>query len=110
MSGKDKFGIAWALIVVAMAAAPALVCVSYLARNANTHGCCPLEKPPKNAIVRCCVYSPAVTARSVDVPAPMVGAAIFTPIDPLELKSDVELVVIPNLDTSPPGCSSILRI
>jgi hypothetical protein len=110
MSGKAKFGIASALIFVSIAACPALVCLSYLAQNANTHGCCPQEKPQNAVLARCCVYSPAVTAHSVDIPAPMIAAATFIAINPADLTSDVELVVIPNLDTSPPGCSSILRI
>jgi len=109
MFGKAKFGIASALIF-AIAAAPALACLIYLAENANTHSCCPRETPPSAVLARCCVYSPAITARSVDVPAPMIGTAMFIAIDQPELTSDVETVVIPNLDTSPPGCSSILRI
>jgi len=109
MFGKAKLGIAWA-VIFAIVAAPALACLSYLARNANTHGCCPQEKPQSEVLARCCVYSPAAMARSVDVPPPMIEAAMFMPIDPAELTSDVEPAVIPNLDTSPPGCSSILRI
>jgi hypothetical protein len=110
MSGKAKFGIAAALIFVSMAAAPALVCLSYLAQNGNTHSCCPQEKPQNAVVARCCVCSPAITARSVDIPAPMSGVATFTPINPADLTADFEPVVIPNLDTSPPSCSSILRI
>ena len=110
MSSKAKFGIASSVIFVAIAAAPALLCLSYLAQNANTHSCCPQEKPQSAVVASCCIYSPAVTARSVDIPAPMIATAAFMAIDPSELTSNVEAVVIPNLDTSPPGCSSILRI
>ena len=109
MSVKTKFGIASALIF-AIAAVPALACLSYLAQNTNTHNCCPQEKPQSAVVARCCVYSPAVTAHGVDVPAPMIAAAMFTAIDSLELATRVEPVVIPSLETSPPGCSSILRI
>lgn len=109
MSVKTKLGIASALIF-AISAAPALACLSYLVQNASTHNCCPQEKPQSAVLARCCVYSPALTARSVDVPAPMIAAAMFTATNPLVLASSVEPVVISDLDTSPPGCSSILRI
>jgi hypothetical protein len=109
MSGKAKLGIATALMF-AIAAAPALACLIYIAHNAKTHSCCPQEKPQGAVLARCCAYSPAITARSIDVPAPMIAAAMFMVSDPAEVTSDLEPVVIPNLDTSPPCCSSILRI
>ena len=109
MFGKAKLGIASALII-AIAAAPALACLIYLAQDASAHNCCPQEKPQGAVVARCCVYSPAVTARGIDVPAPMIGAAMFAMINPSELMSDVEFVVNPILDTSPPSSSSILRI
>jgi len=109
MFGKAKLGIASALIF-AIAAAPALACLIYIAQNANTHSCCPQEKPQSAVLARCCVYSPAITARSIDVPVPMIASAMFMASDPAEWTSDLEPVVVPNLDTSPPGCSSILRI
>ena len=108
MSGKTKFGIASALIF-AIAEVPALACLSYLVQNANTHNCCPQEKLQSAVLARCCVVSPAVTARGVDVPAPMIEAGMFMAVDPSGLTSNVDAAVIA-LDTSPPGCSSILRI
>ena len=110
MSVKGKFGIAWALVFVAVAAAPALACLSYLAQDINTHGCCPQEKPPEIVLARCCFYSPAATARSLEIPAPIVAAAMSIVVDPAELTSGVEPLLIPILHISPPGCSSILRI
>jgi hypothetical protein len=109
MPGKAKLGIASALIF-AIAAAPAFACLIYIAQNANTHGCCPQEKPQSAVLARCCVYSPAITASGIDVPAPMIVTTTFMAGDPAELTSDLQPAAIPNLDTSPPGCSSILRI
>jgi len=109
MFSKAKLGIAFALIF-AIAAAPALACLIYIAQNANTHSCCSQEKPQSAVLARCCVYSPAITARTIDVPAPTIEATTFIVIDPAELTSDLEPVVIPNLETSPPSYSSILRI
>ena len=109
MTGNRKLAIASALIL-AIVAAPALACLVYIAQNAYTHNCCPQEKPQTAILVRCCVYSPAATARGVDIPAPMIAAAMFRPVDPVTLTPSHVAVVVPNLDTSPPGCSSILRI
>ena len=108
MFGRAKFGIAWALIFLAIATAPALVCLNYLARNTVTHNCCPQEKP-NNTAARCCVYSPAVTSASVDTAPPAIGP-VERSIDFTAFTARVEPAVIPALDTSPPGCSSILRI
>ncbi len=109
MSGSTKFGVAAALILT-IAAAPALACLVYVAQNANTHGCCPQEKPQSAVLARCCVYSPAITVPGIDVPAPMIVTTAFIASDPAESSSDLEPAVIPNLDTSPPGGISILRI
>ena len=109
MLGKPKLGIAFALIFAIMAA-PALACLIYVAQNSSTHGCCPQEKPHSAVLARCCFYSPAVTARSVDFPASMIAATMFMANVPAELTPDLVPVVIPNFDTSPPGSSSILRI
>jgi hypothetical protein len=40
----------------------------------------------------------------------MIVTATFVAIEAAELMSDVDPVLVPNLDTSPPGCSSVLRI
>ena len=109
MSGNTKIAIASALIL-AIVAAPALACLVYIAQNAYTHNCCPQEKPQSAVLARCCVYSPAVTARTLDIPAPMIGAPMVRPVDPAASTRALVAVVIPNLDSSPPGCSSILRI
>jgi hypothetical protein len=110
MFQKAKFGVASALIFVAMATVPALVCISYLAQNTTTHGCCPQEKPQNAVLARCCVYSPAVTTPSVDTSASMIAPATFTATDPSTLVSAVDPVAVSHLDTSPPGCTSVLRI
>lgn len=109
MFDKAKLGIASALIFT-IAVVPALACLIYVSQNANVHGCCPQEKPQGDVLARCCAYSPAITARSIDVPGPVIAATRFMENDPAELTSEVEPVPIPNLDTSPPGYSSILRI
>lgn len=108
MYGKVKFGIAAALIFVAVATVPALVCLSYVAQI-NQHNCCPQEKPSNTTVAQCCVYSPAVTSASTDAPPPMIGAEVIS-FELTAIIPTVEPGVIPVFDTSPPGCSSILRI
>lgn len=109
MFSRAKLGIASALIF-AIAAAPALACLIYIAQNANTHGCCPPEKPQSAVLARCCVYFPAITARGIDIPVPIIAAAMFMTGDPAELTPYPVAVEIPNLDMPPPGCNSILRV
>ena len=109
MFGRAKFGIASALIFVAMATVPALVCLNYLARNTVTHNCCPQENPQNKAVARCCVYSPAVTSANADTAPPAIGPAERS-VELTALTVRVEPAVISALDTSPPGCSSVLRI
>lgn len=109
MSGKAQFGIAPALIV-AVVAAPALACLVYIAQHAYTHNCCAGEKPQSAVLARCCAYSPAITARNIDVPAPMIAATPLMASDAVEPTPNLVSIVIPNFDTSPPGCNSILRI
>lgn len=110
MFTKAKFGVASALILVAIATSPALVCINYLAQNTSTHNCCPQEKPQNAVLARCCAYSPAVTSQSVNVAAPMVVPATFMVLDPPAFTSDFYPVTVLDPDTSPPGCSSVLRI
>ena len=109
MGSKVKFGVAAALIFVAVATVPALVCLSYVTQNAHQHNCCPQERPSNPTVARCCVYSPAVTSASIDAPPPMIGAEAIS-AELTGIISSVEPAPIPVLDTSPPGCSSILRI
>lgn len=109
MCSKVKFGIAAASIFVAVATVPALVCLSYVAHNASQHNCCPQERPSNTTIARCCVYSPAVTSASINAQPPMIGAETIS-AELTGIVSSLEPALIPVLDTSPPGCSSILRI
>ena len=110
MFQKAKFGVATALILIAIVTVPALVCISYLAQNTSTHGCCPQEKSQNAVLARCCVYSPAVTTPSVDVSTSMIAAVTFMVSEPSTLVFAVDPVAVSNLDTSPPGCTSVLRI
>ncbi len=109
MSAKAKLGIA-ATLMFAFAVAPALGCVIYMAQATTAHKCCPQEKPQSAELTRCCVYSPAITAQSTDAAVPMIAASAFVASEPTASTSSLERIVIPSLDTSPPGGSSILRI
>src|SRR5690349_2632010 len=109
MFGRAKFGIAYALVFVVLGRVPALVCLSHVAQTANHHDCCPHEKPANTAVARCCVNSPAVTSANVNAPAPVM-AAVERSVELPQLTVSGESPLNPALDTSPPGCSSILRI
>jgi len=110
MSNSTKLGIALALMFVAIATAPAVLCFSYLAQNAKTHSCCPKDSPPVSVVPTCCVHSPAITSHTADVPATMTIEATVAATDPTRPRFDVEPITVEHQDTSPPGCSSILRI
>ena len=108
---RAKFGIAAVLMLLVLAAAPAVLCASYLAQNTQSHSCCPSNKAPVNTSVRtCCIDSPAVTTQSVDVPAPTVAVASTLAFVPTPVTVSFESAAVADLDTSPPSCSSILRI
>jgi hypothetical protein len=109
MCSKVKFGTAFALIFVAMATVPALVCLTYLDQTANSHNCCPQERPQNTAVARCCTYSPAIISASVDAPPPVVGG-VERSVEFTAIATRFEAAVMPAVDASPPGCSSILRI
>lgn len=109
MFARTRFGIASALIFIAMATVPTLVCLNYLARNTVTHNCCPQERPQNKAVARCCVYSPAVTSAKADSAPPAIGPAERS-VERTALTVRFEPAVLSPLDTSPPGCRSILRI
>lgn len=109
MLGKVKLGIASALMF-AIVATPALGCVIYIAQSRAAHICCPQEKPKGTVLTRCCVYSPAIAAQTTDVAASTITASAPVAIEPTKLTSDFEWVIVPSLDTSPPGCNSVLRI
>jgi len=101
------------MMLLVIATAPAVQCLGYLAaqNKQQAHSCCPQKTVPVNTgVPTCCIHSPAVTSQSVDVPVP--GLALGAPlaIEPLTIVTAIESVVIPDLDTSPPHCSSILRI
>ena len=113
MSGKTKVGLAAALMLVVIATAPAVQCLGYLAsqNQPQTHSCCPQKTSPVNTVVpTCCIHSPAVTSQTVNVPTPTwaIGAAIA--VESLPITAAIEVAIVPDLDTSPPHCSSILRI
>ncbi len=111
MSGKAKFGIAFALMFVALATAPAVQCLAYLAQNTQTtHSCCPQQKPQSAVPPSCCIHSPAITSHAVNVPVPIVTMSVFTAVAPITASLIGEAAVVGYIDTSPPDCSSILRI
>ena len=111
MSGKAKFGIAFALMFVALATAPAVQCLTYLAQDTQTnHSCCPKNSAPASVTPTCCIHSPAITSHTADVQAPMIASTIVAATDPVQVTFGVESVVVDHQDTSPPDCSSILRI
>ncbi len=95
---------------VAIATAPAVVCLSYLAQNTDTHSCCPKGAPPATVVPTCCIHSPAITSQAVEVPAPTIVLVSVTMEDPAQPISEYEGSVVEYEDTSPPDCSSILRI
>src|ERR1051326_7197362 len=97
MFGKNKLGIAVALIFLTMATAPAVVCLTYLARNTATHDCCPQEKPDNTAVARCCVNSPAVISASVDTVPPDVGP----------VQRAVDFTALPALCTAPTSAGTV---
>jgi hypothetical protein len=109
MPGRAKFGIAAVMMLLVLATAPAVLCLSYLAQNIQAHDCCPPKTPPA-VKPTCCIHSPAVTSSSVDVPAPSVATFAPLPVDPLPITASIESATVADLDMSPPGCSSILRI
>jgi hypothetical protein len=113
MSGKTKVGLAAALMLVVIAAAPAVQCLGYLAsqNHQQAHSCCPQKTTPVSTVVpTCCIHSPAVTSQTVDVPTPnsVIGAAIA--VQSLPIIAAIEIAIVPDLHASPPHCSSILRI
>jgi hypothetical protein len=112
MSSKSNIGIGLALMVLIIATAPAVQCVTYLAiqSQAQDHSCCPQKTTPVNTVVpACCIHSPAVTSHGVDVPAPILAGAVLS-IEPPSIITASSATDVPDLDTSPPHCSSILRI
>jgi len=113
MSGKTKVGLAAALMLVVIASAPVVQCLGYLAsqNQQQTHSCCPQKTTPVSTVVpTCCIHSPAVTSQSVDVPAPSFAVGAVLTVATLQISTAIEAAIVPDLDTSPPLCSSILRI
>lgn len=109
MLGKTKVGIAAAMVLLAVAIAPTVLCLGYLVQSTQTHGCCPSKTAPASTVVlTCCIQSPAVTSQNVvfaidAVTAPAIAAEPF-------LVTVATRSAVPDLDTSPPQCSSVLRI
>ena len=109
MARTTKFVLALALIFLAVATAPAAMCVSYLAQNSPAHGCCPEKTIPAATTPTCCIHSPAITSHNIVVPVPIVASA-FIPADPAVLMTGADSTVVSDLNSSPPACSSILGI
>jgi hypothetical protein len=98
------------MVLLVLATAPAVLCASYMAQNTQAHSCCPPPTAPENtAAPTCCIHSPAVTSHGIEIPAPSVASAAVA-VDLLVIIARVETATIADLDTSPPHCSSILRI
>ena len=113
MSSKSKIGIALALMILVVATAPAVQCLGYLSSQTHleTHGCCPQETTPANTVLpTCCIHAPAVTSHVVNVLAPGLAAGTTLASDPLPITSWVDETLVALLDTSPPDCTSVLRI
>src|SRR5512133_2479447 len=109
MASRAKRGVAAAMMLFVLATAPAVLCVSYMAQNTQAHSCCP--KPASDTVTpTCCIHAPAVTSQSVDVSAPSVAIAQFHLAGPMMATASIEAVPVIDLDTSPPPCSSILRV
>lgn len=109
MCRKTKVGIAAAMVLLAVATAPAVLCLGYLAQNTQNHGCCPSKSVPASSVGTCCIQPPAVTSQNVVV-ATDAAIAPTTSVDPFLVTVAVQSAVVPQLDTSPPQCSSVLRI
>lgn len=111
MSGKAKFGIALALMFVALATAPAVQCLTYLSQDTQTsHSCCPQQKSQNTVKPSCCIHAPAITSHAVDFPVPMVATAVLTEVAPVAVSLNGKPAVVGQVDTSPPSSTSILRI
>jgi hypothetical protein len=111
MTGRVKFGVATVLMVLAIVTAPALLCSTFLASTSKTHRCCPPKTAPGRTVVAtCCIHAPAVTSMSVDIPVPAVASAAFDAAEATMTTTCGQSPADSELDTSPPHCSSILRI
>jgi hypothetical protein len=110
MFGKTKVGIAAAMVLLAIATAPAVLCLGYLAQNTQTHGCCPPKTAPASTVVpTCCIQSPAVTSQNVVIAIDAVTAPAV-PVEPFLVTVATRSAAVPDLNTSPPQCNSVLRI
>src|SRR4051794_23852051 len=108
MASRAKFGIAAVMMLLVVATAPAVLCFGYLAQSTQAHHCCPPKTAPA-VKPTCCIHAPAVTSPSVDIPAPSVASAAIA-LNPVVTTASIESATVADLDISPPGCSSILRI
>jgi hypothetical protein len=109
MSCKIKVGIAAAMVLLAVATAPAVLCLGYLAQNIQGHSCCPSKSVPASSVATCCIQPPAVTSQNVVI-AVDAAAAPAVVVEPILVTVATRSAAVPNLDTSPPQCSSVLRI
>ena len=96
-------------MLVAIATAPAMMCLSYVAQNSE-HGCCPEKTSPATVTPSCCFHAFAITSHSIDGPAPMTAEAPMTAGELAISITNADPIVVADLDTSPPHGSSILRI
>ena len=112
MLRRAKFGMAVALTFLAIATAPAVRCLSFLAQNAEEpHSCCPHEKAPQpTAIPTCCIQNPAIVSHDVQVPTPIAVVVAMALPEPATAEGVPENAVIADVYDSPPDCSSVLRI
>ena len=110
MASRFKFGVVAMMLLLVLATAPAVLCASYMAQSARTHGCCPpTTAPGNNAAPTCCIHAPAVISPNIDIPTPSVASTAIA-IVTLVTAAWGESLLVQDLDTSPPLCSSILRI
>jgi hypothetical protein len=117
MLSKARFGIAALLMFVALATAPAMRCLGYLAsscgmQHGQSHSCChPKPASGDTVVPTCCIHIPAMTSKGTDVPPPSVAMVTPSAVEAqLLVVSVTETSAAPHLDTSPPSSSSILRI
>lgn len=111
MQGRAQARFVVAVMAMLLATAPAALCLRYLAQNTEGHGCCPQKSAPSSNVVPvCCVQSPAVTSSAVSIQAPVVPATDAFVTLPQTVGNVSEIVFTVDASSSPPHCSSILRI
>jgi len=111
MQGRAQARFVVAMMAMLLAAAPAALCLRYLAQNTQSHSCCPQKSAPSSNVVPvCCVQSPAVTSNVVSAPAFVALLADAFVTIPSTISVFSETLDTIEASPSPPHCSSILRI